>query len=91
MLLWLIESNVAICSPIRIKTHIVLYTITFVPYIVQCKATFKHIFTKITVVFTYWQILHDLLGRLYPLFSVMIASDPDFYRCPWLAQMTCNS
>ena len=37
MLLWLIESSVAICLPIRRKTHIVLYTITFIPYVIQLK------------------------------------------------------
>ena len=37
MLLWLIESSVAICLPIRRKTHIILYTITFILYVVQWK------------------------------------------------------
>ena len=31
MLLWLIESSIAICSPIRRMTHIILYTIIFIP------------------------------------------------------------
>ena len=37
MLLWLIESSVAICSPIWRKTHIILYTIIFIPYVIQWK------------------------------------------------------
>ena len=31
MLLWLIESSIAICTPIRRKSHIILYTIIFIP------------------------------------------------------------
>ena len=37
MLLWLIESSVAIYSPIQKKTHIILYTIIFIPYVIQWK------------------------------------------------------
>ena len=37
MLLWLIKSSVVICSPIRRKTHIILYTIIFIPYVIQWK------------------------------------------------------
>ena len=37
MLLWLIRSSVAICLPIWRKTHIVLHTITFIPYVIQWK------------------------------------------------------
>ena len=37
MLLWLIESSAAICLPIWRKTHIILYTITFIPYVIQWK------------------------------------------------------
>ena len=37
MLLWLIESSAAICLPIWRKTHIILYTIIFIPYVIQWK------------------------------------------------------
>ena len=37
ILLWLIKSSVAICLPIWRKTHIILYTIIFIPYVIQWK------------------------------------------------------
>ena len=37
MLLWLIESSAAICLPIWRNTHIILYTIIFIPYVIQWK------------------------------------------------------